>query len=74
MNILIDRGRRSDDHLGVRMALFTLGAALALAGMTTGRRLLVWVATVVLLIAFALRFRTSNFDGEDEPEETTGDP
>lgn len=54
--VLIDRNRKPSANLGPRMALFTVGAALALLGMASGRGWLVWVATVVLVVAFALRF------------------
>lgn len=47
------------------MILFSVGAVLGLAGMMTGRDLLIGAAAVVLLAAVLLRFASTD-SGEDD--------
>lgn len=47
------------------MALFTIGAVLALAGMAMGRTWMVWTAAVILVVAFGLRFSTASSVHQD---------
>lgn len=51
--------------LHLKMILFSVGAVLALAGMITGRDLLIGAAAVVLIVAFLLRLASSD-SGEDD--------
>ena len=72
--ILIDRNARSGAYLEARMVLFTLGALLALAGMASERVWLVWVATIILLLAFVLRFGSRTTDRSTEGSDATEGP
>lgn len=47
--------RGPDPYLDLKVFLFLAGAALAVAGMITGRPLLVWLAFVPLLAAAVVR-------------------
>ena len=48
--------RGPDPHLDTKIFLFLVGAALAVAGMTTGKPILVWLAFMPLAIALVVRF------------------
>lgn len=52
-----DRDRRGEDPaLDHKMLVFMLGAVLALVGMTSGNRVIVYLAIAVLLVGVVLRF------------------
>lgn len=76
--IFLDRSRRGKDpYLKLKMALFWVGAALALLGIGLESSLLVNVAIAVLLGGFVLRFlpssSSSSDDDEGDDEEDEGD-
>ena len=49
-----------------RVRLFGAGAILAIAGMVAEMSWMVWIAIVVLVVGFALRFVPAEGDGEGE--------
>lgn len=52
-----DRDRRDEDPaLDHKMLIFMLGAVLALVGMTSGNRIIVYLAIAVLFVGIILRF------------------
>lgn len=55
-----------DPYVGLKMLLFALGAAMALAGMLLTRTWLVAVAMVVLVVGFFVRFLPARADGDQE--------
>lgn len=72
MILFVRRSRREtpDPYVGLKMLLFALGAALALAGMLLARTWLVVTAMVVLVVAFAVRFLPARAGrGEEESPE-----
>ena len=67
--IFLDRSRRGKDpYLKLKMALFWMGAALALLGIGLESPLLVNVAIAVLLGGFLLRFLSSSSASSDDDE------
>ncbi len=65
------RAHREVRHLGLRVALFVIGAGVGFAGMWADLGWLVDVAIVVLMIGFALRFLPHD---RSEGEASHGDP
>lgn len=62
---LLDRSRRAGRHLEWKVRIFTLGAALAVAGIYFAERWMTGMAIVVLVLAASLRFFLSR-EVEDE--------
>ena len=72
--IFLDRSRRGKDpYLKLKMALFWMGAALALLGIGLESSLLVNVAIAVLLGGFLLRFLPSSSSSSDDDEHADED-
>jgi hypothetical protein len=64
------RERRGEDrYLNVKVAIFCLGAGIAMVGIASGRRWIVNLAIVVLLVGFLLRFLPKRTQNEAPPTE-----
>ena len=62
------RERRGEDpYLNVKVALFCLGAGIAMVGVASGRRWIINLAIFVLLIGFVLRFLPKRGESEAPP-------
>jgi hypothetical protein len=62
------RERRGEDsYLNVKVALFCLGAGIAMVGVASGKRWVINLAILVLLIGFVLRFLPKSGESEAPP-------
>jgi hypothetical protein len=70
----ISRKKRSPDpHLQRKVGLFFAGAAVALVGIALESRIVVGVATLILLAGFALRFLPRGGEGQGEEDDAQGE-
>jgi hypothetical protein len=67
-----------DPHLDKKLVIFALGAAFGLAGMLTGRRILIVAGIAILASGFLLRLlpppRTDREDEEPSATDTDREP
>lgn len=59
-------GREEDDRLSEKIAIFTVGALLALLGMVLGNDWIVGVAALVLAAGVVIRFASRRAPSDDE--------
>lgn len=67
------RGVRDDGHLPTKIALFTVGALIALVGMALRNDWVIGLAGIVLAAGFLLRFIPGGDDGSDAEGPDHGD-
>ncbi len=70
MSIFMDRSKRAGRHLEWKIAVFAVGATLAMGGIYLDQRWLVGIAIVVLVGGMAMRFLPGGEEPEDEEERT----
>ena len=73
MSIFMARAKRAGRFLEWKIAVFAVGATLAMGGMYLDRRWLVGVAIVVLVGGMALRFLPGGEEPEPEEDEAVED-
>jgi hypothetical protein len=71
--LFLDRSRGSRPHLELRVAVFVVGALLALGGMYLETRWLVGLAIFVLAAGMLVRFIPGGESPTDEPEREADD-
>lgn len=64
--------RGPDPHLELKVGIFFAGAAVALVGIALDSRVVVGLATLILLAGFALRFLPAGGEKEAEDDESSG--
>lgn len=78
--MFVDRRRRAGRFLEWKVRIFTVAAALVLAGMYLEARWMTWTALVLLIGAMSLRFlpggAASRLEHDEDPDadETAHDP
>jgi disulfide bond formation protein DsbB len=66
--LFVNRRRGSSGHLEWRIRLFGVGAIVGLAGMYAQVRWMIWIALVVLVVGFLLRFFPASGTEEDSTD------